>query len=94
MAWCLIVVALFVLTYLFFHEMIHYIHLLMLKGNLEEVCFVGFMPDGNRVGWVKGNSYYYFAGDASMYELFVEAVAFGIASLIFFFFLSKKTEVI
>ena len=90
--WCLIVVVLFVLTYLFFHELIHYIHLLMLKGNLEEMCFVGFMPDG-KVGWVKGNSYYYFAGDTS-YELFVEAVALGIASLIFFFFLSKKTEVI
>jgi hypothetical protein len=87
------VVALFVLTYLFFHELIHYIHLLILKGNLEEVCFVGFMSDG-RVGWVKGNSYYYFAGDVSMYELFVEAVALGITSLIFFLFLSKRTEVV
>jgi hypothetical protein len=87
------VVALFVLTYLFFHELIHYIHLLILKGNLEEMCFVGFMPYG-KVGWVKGNSYYYFVGDTSMYELFVEAIAFSITSLIFFFFLSKKTEVI
>jgi hypothetical protein len=90
-AWCLIVVILFVLTYLFVHELIHYIHLSMLKGNLEEVCFFGFMPDG-KVGWVKGNSHYYFSGDASMYELFVEAVALGITSLIFFLFL-KKTEI-
>jgi hypothetical protein len=66
----------------------------MLKGNLEEVCFVGFMPDGNRVGWVKGNPYYYFVGDTSMYELFVEIVAFCVTSLIFFLFLRKKTEVI
>jgi hypothetical protein len=94
MVWCLIVVALFVLTYLFFHELIHYIHLLILKGNLEEVCFVGFMPDGNRVGWVKGDSYYYFTGDASLYEFFVEIVAFCVTSLIFFLFLRKKTEVI
>jgi len=91
--WCLIVVAMFVLTYLFFHEMIHYIHLLLIKGNLEEMCFFGFMPDGGRVGWVKGNSNYYFVGDVSLYEIFVEVIALSITSLIFFFFL-KKTEVL
>jgi hypothetical protein len=74
--------------------MIHYIHLLMIKGNLEEMCFFGFMPDSNRVGWVKGNSNYYFVGDVSLYEIFVEAIALSITSLIFFLFLSKKTEVL
>jgi hypothetical protein len=90
--WYALIIFMFLFTHLFFHELVHYVHLRTIGIIPSEVCFLGF-KNNDVVGWVRGESNIPIQS-TWMYESVVDLIAFSITAIIFFIFLSTRTEVL